>query len=105
MQCRLHGSAARHFQCGLTSCTTSELRQNSFYDFSLLDPGQLHVQALISVAEPIVVNAELMQDRRLKVTDVNGVFDDVVAELVRFAMNDSAFDPTTCHPEAEATGM
>ena len=41
----------------------------------------------------------------MQVTHMDGIFDDVVTELVRLAVADAAFDSATCHPCGEATRM
>ena len=49
-----------------------------------------NVQALEFYGKPLVVNAELVEKCRVKVMDVNNVFDGVVAEFVRRAVSESA---------------
>ena len=46
-----------------------------------------------------------MQKRGVQVSDVNGVPDDVVTEIVGFTVDDSAFDTAACHPMREAFRM
>ena len=67
-----------------------------------LDAGQLGLKALEVVGEPLVVDAEQVQERGLEVSDVHRVFNNVVGELVGFAMDDAALDAAARHPEAEA---
>lgn len=46
-----------------------------------------------------------MHHGRLDIVDVHWIFDDVVAELVRFAVNRTCFGSTSCEPCREATWM
>ena len=47
-----------------------------------MDVGQAEVAAGVAVGEPLVVQAEQVQDRRLQVVDVDRVLGDVEAEVV-----------------------
>ncbi len=67
--------------------------------------GQTKIAALIPVGQALVIDAEQMQYRRLQIVNVNGIRDDVVAELVGLAMRVSAFNPRTGQQISEATGM
>ena len=44
--------------------------------------GQAELAALIGVGQPLVVQAQQVQDRGLQVVDVDRVFDDVEAQFV-----------------------
>ena len=50
------------------------------------DVGQAEVAALEAVGQPLVVDAEQVQDRGVQVVDVDGVLDGVVAEVVGLAV-------------------
>ena len=52
--------------------------------------GQAVVAARVAVGEPLVVDAEQVQDRGLQIVDVDGVLDDVVAEVVGAAVDVAA---------------
>ena len=54
-------------------------------------------------AKARVVNAQLVQDRRIQITDVHGVVRNVVAEVIRLAVGDATLYAATCHPNGEAT--
>src|SRR5882724_6863522 len=56
------------------------LRQDPLHRRMLLDAGEAHVQPLELDRQPPVVDAEAVQNGGVHVVDVNGVFDDVVAE-------------------------
>ena len=47
----------------------------------ILDTGQALVEALEGVSEPAIVDSHAMQDGGVEVVKVNGVLDDVVAEI------------------------
>ena len=96
---RVENRAAR---AGKLRPPTGRLRQDLADDASGLDAGQLGLKALEVVGEPLVVDAEEVQARGLEVSDVYPVFNDVVGELVGFAIHDAAFDAAARHPEAEA---
>src|SRR5437867_1307872 len=66
-----------------------------------LDAGEALVQTLIFVGELLVVNTKQVQNGRLEITHMNGIFHDVVAEFVGLAVDDAALDPPAGHPEAE----
>ena len=55
-----------------------------------LDAGQSHVQPLELERQPLVIDAEAVQDRGVHVVDVDRIFDDVVAEVVGLAVGDAA---------------
>ena len=52
-----------------------------------------------------MVEAQELQDRGVEVADVDGVFDDVVGEVVGFAVDRAAFDAAAGHPHGEAAGV
>src|SRR5439155_17519118 len=67
--------------------------------------GQFYVEALEFVGKALVVDAELMQDGRLEVTNVDAVRHDVVGEIVSLAIDDTGLDAGSGHPDSEAAGM
>src|SRR6516165_3568425 len=68
----------------------------------LLDAGQAHVESLELEAQPSVVDAQAVENRRIHVVDVDRVGNDVVAEVVGFPKHDSRLDATAGHPGWEA---
>ena len=52
-----------------------------------LDAGQLLVEPLVAVREPLVVEAQQVQHRGVEVVDVDRVLDDVVGEVVGLAVD------------------
>lgn len=55
------------------------------------------------IGELLVIDAEAMQHGRVEVMDVDGLVDDVVAEVIRFSVNNSGLYTATCHPLGVAT--
>jgi len=69
------------------------------------DTRKLLIQPLEFVGELFVINAHAMKNRCVKVVDVNGIFGDVVTEIISFTIRDTGFGTTTRHPHAEVFGM
>lgn len=55
--------------------------------------------------EPLVIKAKQMQNGRVEIVDVNGIFHDVVGEVVRFAIDLAWSRTATTHPHGEAARM
>ena len=49
-----------------------------------------------------MIETELVEDRRVEVADVDGVFDDVVGEIIGLAVAEAGFHAGAGHPHAEA---
>ena len=69
------------------------------------DTCKLLIQALELVGELFVINAHAMKNRCVKVVDMNGIFGDVVTEIIGFTIRDTRLGTATCHPHAEVFGM
>ncbi len=69
------------------------------------DAGQALVEPLIAEREPLMVETQEPEHRGVEVVDVNGVLDDVVGELVGFAVDGPGPRPAAGHPHGEAAGM
>src|SRR6185369_12618358 len=63
------------------------------------------VAALELERQPGVVDAEAMQHGRVEVVNVHCVADDVVAEIVRFAVSQSGPDAAASEPDGKAARM
>src|SRR6188472_2798309 len=59
-------------------------------DACLLDSSQPLIEPLIPIGEALVVDAHEMQHRGVEVVDVDGVLDDVVAEVARLTIDGAA---------------
>jgi hypothetical protein len=91
--------------CGLV-LNEKGLGQDFFDDaMFLFDAGQSLFETLELVCELFVVETHAMQYRCIDVVNMHGVFDDVVTEVVGFAMDQSFFDAAARHPHAEISGM
>src|SRR5262245_31172913 len=66
------------------------------------DVGEPEVAALEAIDQPMVVDAEEGEDRRMQVVDVDDVVHGGVAELVGGAMGHAALDAAAGHPDREA---
>lgn len=69
------------------------------------DPCKLLIQALKLVGELFVINAHAMKNRCVKVVDMNGIFSDVVTEIISFTIRDTRLGAASRHPHAEVFGM
>ena len=69
-----------------------------FSDDLAMDIGQAEIAALMSECQPLVIDAQAMQDGSVKVVDVNRVLLHVVAEVVGFAEHDTGLDTAARHP-------
>ena len=61
------------------------------------------VESLVFYREALVVDAEQVQQRCIEVANVNRLVDNIVAEVVGFAVNGSALHSGSGHPDTEAT--
>ena len=65
--------------------------------------GQAKVAALIRKRQPSVVDTKAIQYRGVEIVHVDRLFNDIVAELVGAAVNDSRLYSATREPHAKAT--
>ena len=54
--------------------------------------GQPEVAALIAVSQPLVIEAQQVQDCRVQVVDMNRIARDLETDLIRFADRDAGTD-------------
>src|ERR1017187_10108552 len=73
-------------------------RQQGLDHFGFFDAGQAHIEALVLVAETLVVDAELVQDGGLEIAHMDRVAGDVITEVVGFTVDHAALDAATGHP-------
>ena len=66
---------------------------------------QSEIAALEAERELFVVDAKCVQNRRVQIVNMDGLIDDVVTEVVSFAIDLPAFDATACHPHCEVARM
>src|SRR5438132_496005 len=67
------------------------------------DAGEALVEALVTEGKALVVKAQQAQDGGVEIMDVNGVFDDVVREIIGLAINGARARAAASHPHGEAT--
>src|SRR4029453_462555 len=66
---------------------------------------QPKIPALKAEGQASMVDAEAMQDSRLKIVDVNGVADNVVTVIVGFAPREARLDAAAGHPQRETAAV
>ena len=71
----------------------------------LFHTGQSHVESLEFDRQAAMVDSQAVENRGVQVVDVDRVLDDVVAEVVGFAVHDTRLDAATRHPDREAARM
>src|SRR5882762_202735 len=81
------------------------LRQNRLHRVCFLDAGQLLIQSLELVGKARMIDPHAMQNGGVDVSNVNWIFDDVIAEVIGLAVNHAAFDTASRHPHGEAAWM
>jgi hypothetical protein len=62
--------------------------QKSLHDFTV-DVGEAEVASLVAEGEPLVPEAQYVQDRRIQVMHADGPFGDIEAEFVGRAIGDA----------------
>ena len=67
------------------------------------DACELEVEALEPMREPLVIHAQQMQGRGVKVANVHRILHRVVAEVVGAAITEAGLDPCSRHPNRKAT--
>src|SRR5215207_8454392 len=80
------------------------LRQEAGGD-GAVDVGEAVVAAAVAIDEALVVETEQVEDGRVEVVVVDGVFDDADAVLVGGAVADAALDAAAGHPHGEPRGV
>ena len=72
-------------------------------DARFLDARKFLVKSLKGKDELLVIHSEEVKHGGVKIPDVDGVFDDVVAEVVRLSVVHTPFDSTACEPAGKTT--
>ena len=67
--------------------------------------GQAITSTLKLEGKTLVIDAQEVHDGGLVIVNMHGVFDDVVAKIIRFAVGKPFFHPGTSHPDGVAAGM
>ena len=78
---------------------TSSLSKNILHDVSLFfDSSQSLVEALVFEGQSPVVDAETVENGGVHVTDMDRIFNDVVAVIVSLPVFETAFHTGSSHP-------
>src|SRR5258708_942487 len=67
--------------------------------------GQLLIETLKLERELVVIDTELVKNRRVEIADVHWILDDVVGKIVGFAETRAWPHAGAAHPHAEAARM
>jgi len=67
--------------------------------------GQSIISPLKTIGELLVVNAKAMEQRCMKIMNVDWILNNVVAEVVGLAMRIPTFDSAACHPNRKTSGV
>ncbi|MFM1944913.1 MAG: hypothetical protein RI897_3895 [Verrucomicrobiota bacterium] len=66
------------------------------------DAGEFHIEALVSVGEALVIDTEEVEHGGVEVTDVDDIFDGVIAEFIGSAVGGAGLDTAAGEPHGEA---
>lgn len=64
--------------------------------------GQPEIATGVSIRQLFVIDPQLMQDRRMKVVDMNPIVDRTKTKIVGLTKRHSASDTASSHPDREA---
>ena len=67
--------------------------------------GQTEIATLVFISESLVMNAQEMQNGGVEIVNVNGVANNIIAVVVRFAERKPFLDSGSRHENREATWM
>ena len=81
------------------------MASHNLLDHFAFDEGEALVAAEVGVGERVLIEAELVQDRRVDVAEVIGLLDRLEADRVRRAHHPAALDAAARHPHREAEIM
>ena len=81
------------------------LRQQFVNNSAWFDACQVGIQALEFVAEFVVVDSQLVKQRRVNVVDGDSVFDGVITEFIGRPVIKAGLEAPSCKPHGEAGQM
>lgn len=82
---------------------TPLLRKQRLDDLRALDARELRIESLKLVAQSVVIDAQAMKDRGIEVIHMDGVGDDVIAEVIGFPVDLPSLDAASRQPHAEVS--
>src|SRR5688572_11912895 len=69
------------------------------------DIGQAKIASHVAVSQARMIKSQTMQERGLQVVNVDFVLRDIKAQIVGFAYDLAALDPTSSEPHAKTVGV
>src|SRR5690606_15788691 len=78
---------------------------NDIVDHAAGDVGQAEISAAVAVGEPLVVDAQQVQNRRVQVVDVNFILHGEITVLVGGPVLDARLHAAAGEPHREAFGI
>src|ERR1043166_4560641 len=76
-----------------------------FFNDLAMDVGETEIAAGVAISQLLVIESEQMKDGRMKIMNVNRVFDHIHAQLVGRAINRAALDSATGEQHREGRVM
>src|SRR5258706_9019519 len=67
-----------------------------------MDVGQSPLDPIVIIAQPLVIDAEEMENGRVQIVDRCDVLHRLIAEVVRRAVAEAFLHPRACEPDSEA---
>src|SRR6266567_8167543 len=83
---------------------SGKLSQDILYHFPF-HIGEAESPALVSIGQPFMINAHQVEQGRLKIMYVDGIFYNIVTEVIRLSVAEPGFYTSPGHPHGEAAGM
>ena len=81
------------------------LGQEFLHHSRRVDTSQTCVKTLMPISETLMIDAELIEQCRLEIADMDRVAHDVIGELIGLAVHEPAFEAATGDPQGVATGV
>src|SRR2546423_1522012 len=90
-------------KCSMASCSPSRAwTSDNFLDHLALDEGQPLITSEVRIGEPLLVQPELVQNRRVQIAEVTGLFDCPETDRVGCSDDLASLDASTGQPHREA---
>ena len=78
---------------------------DDFLDHPASHIGKAEISPGVAVGQPLVVDAEQVQDRRVQIVDMYFVDHRVIAVVIGFTIGQATTDPAARHPDREPMGI
>ena len=66
---------------------------------------QAESAALKFIDQPLMIDAHQVHKRRLEIMNMNGIFHNIVTEIIRLPITETRLHACARHPHGKATGM